>query len=138
MQVYLAGRYSQKEDIKVKARELESLGIEVTSSWLEEPHSPQVGLTELTPDLARFYAHQDLTDIYRADLVILFTVDPNTPTVRGGRHFESGFAHGLGRPLILCGPRENVFHYLPSVKQYDTWAELLTAIEENTLVSTNR
>lgn len=134
MKVYLAGRYSQKEEIKRKAKELEQLGIEVTSSWLEEPHSPQIGLKELREEDARLYAQQDIADIYRADLVILFTVDPETPTVRGGRHFESGFAEGAGRQLVICGPRENVFHYLPYVRQYATWAEILNAVEENTLV----
>ena len=45
---------------------------------------------------------------------------------RGGRHVEFGIAVAQGMYLIVVGRRENVFHHLPDVRQFD---DLPSALE---------
>jgi len=138
MKVYLAAMYSLKNEVREREKDLKALGIECTSTWLKEPHDPKTGINEVTPEFCRETAHQDLQDILRSDVVVLFTVDGTTPTLRGGRHFESGFAYGvacmstmneIANPqltirdlkVITVGPRENIFHHIKSILNFPTW-----------------
>jgi hypothetical protein len=45
------------------------------------------------------------------------------------RHTEFGIGLALGKRLILVGEhREHVFHYLPVVEVYETWALCLLVL----------
>jgi len=121
LKVYLAARYSLKDEIAQKVQELRDLGIEVTSRWLEEPHAPSTSMDELSGDLLEMYADTDVHDIKRAHMLVFFSQDPKTPGVRGGRHVEFGIAHALGKTIVVVGPRENIFHFRDNVAQFDTW-----------------
>src|SRR4029077_9900077 len=101
--VYLAARYSRKNEIKEKAEELTNLGITVTSRWFNEA-ATESGLGNEN------YGVQDIEDIDACDILILFSEDPKEAYPRGGRHFESGYAFGKGKPVIVIGPIENCFH----------------------------
>jgi nucleoside 2-deoxyribosyltransferase len=128
MLVYLAGPYAWKHYIKVHAEQLEAIGVGVTSSWLEEKHSPTTALAELPDDMNTKYALADLRDIDRADAFVLFAVPAHVPAIpRAGRHVEFGYALAKGLPIYVVGPeRENIFHYLPGkVHHFDTWNELM-------------
>ena len=122
--IYLAAGFSRKEEIKKYAAELTALGFEITSSWLYERISPSTELHQVTRRYLREHAQRDLTDIQKADALVLFTQSPTKPFVRGGRMHEAGYAMGLKKPLYLCGPRENIFHYLPGVYHCETWVVL--------------
>ena len=128
MKVYLASRYSQKEDTKVVARHLRKLGFKITSQWLKEPHAPNTTLDMCSGEDLSFYAVQDFDDIKRADVFVLFSVDPLIPTVRGGRHVETGIALALGKPVYIVGPKENIFAYLPGVQQFNYISDLIVAL----------
>ena len=131
MKVYLAARYTQKEEMKTVREILRKAGVMCTSSWLNEPHTPGTTLDQvLDTDLCEF-AQQDMDDIRRCDLFVLFSVDPLLPTVRGGRHVETGYALGLGKPVYVVGPRENIFHYLPGVKHFTCISELIDDITDS-------
>jgi len=67
----------------------------------------------------------DLQDLHAADAVISFTSAGGGG--KGGRHVEYGLAVGLGKRLVLVGPREHVFHVLPDVEWYPDWPRLVTA-----------
>jgi nucleoside 2-deoxyribosyltransferase len=124
LSVYLAARYSRKEEIKQKAGELEQLGITVTSRWLEEKADPNTTMAVVGEEFCQFVANQDIEDIDRADVFILFSEDPEKAFVRGGRHFETGYAYGINKPIIVHGPKENVFHHLNRVVIVDNWEDL--------------
>jgi len=47
---------------------------------------------------------------------------------------EAGFAMGLGKTLMICGPRENIFHYLDEVHKFDTWEQLKETLTKSVLV----
>lgn len=127
LKVYLASRYSTKPQIEKYAAELRELGIEVTSTWLEETHAPNSGMGDVSEKLLTQYGYKDLNDIDRAHILVFFAVDPTIPTLRGGRHVEFGYALRdaiEGRKLILVvGPKENIFHTLAEIKHVDTWQE---------------
>lgn len=140
MRVYLAAMYARKQEMQAKAEELRALGIEVTSRWLLETSKPGIALKEAQQELGtkglRGIARTDIQDILRADVTALFTEDPGLPTVRGGRHFESGFAYAVSFysngqcKLITVGPRENIFHFLPDVQNFPTWEQAKQYLED--------
>jgi hypothetical protein len=128
MNVYIAGMYSQKEELAVVAEELLALGIGCTSRWLTEPHPPNTGLGELTEEQIRQYAIQDILDIEASDAVVFFAQDPETLTKRGGRHVEFGYALGK-KPIYVVGPAENVFHGLNGFRGWKIVHGTLSAIK---------
>ena len=124
MKVYVAGPYQQKEAIGWRAAELRAVGIEVTSRWLEEPHSPTTQCGDLPDATFRMYANYDLEDIDAADAFLLFAVPPNAaPIPRAGRHVEFGYALARRKKIFVVGDvKENIFHYLPQVKHFENFA----------------
>lgn len=121
MRVYLAGRFARQTEIAAHADRLRrDLGWHITSRWLYE--RIPVPLTAWdTPEMAAHLvqtAHIDVEDLEGSDALVLFTEDPMVPHVRGGRHAEFGWSLARGLRLMLVGPRENVFHFLPRVEQY--------------------
>ncbi len=139
MKVYLAAQYSWKDRLKKYAEELAAANIECTSSWLNEKYAADATLQTIPTDAERVkYAMADLIDINSSDVMVLFTVDPETPVVRGGRHFEAGYAFALmitgylgGAPkLVVCGPRENIFYYLPQITVIPTWEATLEYLKQ--------
>jgi len=131
LKIYLTGRYSQKEEIKEFAEQIKSLGVEVTSSWLDEPHPPQITMDDLTKEELRDFALRDFYDLRAADAIVCFSCSPIEPTVRGGRHVEFGIALALAKNIWVLGPRENVFHFHPWVEHCKTKSRMLAKIKAN-------
>lgn len=128
MKIYLAAPYQRKDFINLLATELRKLGLEVTSSWLNEPHSSNTQPQELTEEKRREYAIQDVIDIRRADIFVLFT-DPSKTITRAGRHVEFGIALERGMPIYVIGSeRENLFHYYPGVMHFADWNAFLDRV----------
>ena len=123
--VYLASRYSRREELCGYREELRSAGFEVTSRWLNGEHQ---AADENPGPLARLFAEEDYEDLMRAGVVIAFTEKPRTGASRGGRHVEWGIALAMGKRTLCVGPRENVFHWLPAVEQFDRWPSALAAL----------
>lgn len=125
MKVYLAARYSRRDELNGYRAELESRGFAVTSRWLDGTHQlGGDGLSIQAADSERErFASEDLEDVLRADLVISFTEEPRKTNGRGGRHVEFGAAYVAKKRCLVVGPRENVFHHLPKVRCFSTWGE---------------
>ena len=134
--IYLAGSYSRRDEFKGYAEQLKALGYNIVSRWLEETHGLDIQPTDLTPDLNRTYAEQDLDDIEQSDIFILFSYDQQTLTKRNGRMVEFGYALANYRNgfqperIIVCGPKENIFTYLEEVELFPTWEELLSDLSQ--------
>ena len=114
--------------MRVVAVRLEDLGHEVTSTWVWRTDTNIENLFD--PD-ASLVAVDDVIDVIRADTIIAFTEYPRTTNTRGARHTEFGISVGLAaqagagkRRLIVCGPREHIFHCVPDVEVYDCWQDL--------------
>jgi hypothetical protein len=151
VRIYLAARYPRREELCGYRSELEARGHQVTSRWLDGPAQVLPDGTALGAQReSRFeaddpreaatralFARRDLADIDAAELLIAFTEDPALPSppgaARGGRHADLGYATGRGMPVIVCGPRENLFCHLPQVTWFPGWAEFLAAHDDGSL-----
>jgi len=114
VKVYLAADYARKDEIQGIRVSLEDRGVKVTSRWLDTADDGIPWSAE---------AKIDLDDIREADVVVSFTTGAHA---RGGRHAEFGIAVALDKGLILVGPREHVFHFLPGVLLLNSVSELLS------------
>jgi nucleoside 2-deoxyribosyltransferase len=128
--VYLASQYHMKEQTRQYAKDLHAARLECTSDWLLEPHEASSKLVSLHTDLKEQYAAQDLYDILRADAFVVFSVSETTEIVRGGMVFETGFAYAQRKPVIVCGPKQCIFHFLPDIRQVETWPEALAILKQ--------
>ena len=120
MKVYIAGRYSRRDEFRKYANFLIEHGHEVTSRWLLENEPLNSNMGDHSDDFYIHTAKIDLEDVDRADAVLFFSEDPKIGTPRGGRHVEFGYALGKGKKILVFGPRENVFHYIDGVTHYNT------------------
>ena len=126
MKVYLAAPFIDQEVTRQRRQELISIGIEVTSRWLDEDSS----LPQEHGERFSSCAAIDLEDINAADY---FVVSGENVSRTGGKHFETGFAFANGKNIILFESRENVFHSLPQIrfeKNWDAAKESLVRIME--------
>jgi len=123
MRVYLAAQFGRRSELVQYAAQLKEKGWNVTSRWLFEDTSTPTNIT--LADCAEDYkvrcAVRDIEDINISDILVFFSEVNMTP--RGSRHVEFGYAFGLGKKVMVIGPKENIFHEL--VEQYDTWEEFI-------------
>jgi hypothetical protein len=138
MKVYLAGRYSRREEFAGYAQSLAERGIAVTSRWLGGNHKVDNTGSPVTDagdklgdaDLRTQFCNEDIADVKAADVLVLFTEDPTAAGAsRGGRHVEFGMAMAWDMALVTVGPYENLFTYHPRVAHFDTWAEYLAYVD---------
>jgi hypothetical protein len=143
VRIYLAARYSRHPEMQLCARQLEAAGHSITSRWIQGSHQVMLNGEVLVPEREalfesdhesmeqqrREFAGHDWDDLMAADWVISFTERPRKPSnSRGGRHVEFGAAFAAGKRCIVVGWRENVFHCLPQVEWFETWAEASAAL----------
>lgn len=132
MRCYLAARYSRHEELRQYANQLEKLGHEVTSRWINGEHEALGGdlLGKGDSEFARRCLEEDLEDLFAADTLIAFTEPACTGSfpcggvARGGRHVEFGIALALNMRIIVVGPIENIFHTAQGIRHYETFDRL--------------
>lgn len=124
MNIYLSSRYSRMNELRGYAEEIRKINPElvVNSRWLKGDHVLEVGSSLTVDEQNCRFAEEDVEDVTNADMLVMFSCDPKTPG-RGGRHVEFGIAVALGIPIAVVGPKENVFHDLPEVEQFDSFKE---------------
>lgn len=123
VKVYLAARYSRAAQLREARADLLAEGYEVTSRWIDGGHElTKEGSTEAHQSERTRFAVEDMSDCMAADWVISFTEEPRKTTTRGGRHVEFGMALAAGKRVTVIGYRENVFHCLPQVEFFESWA----------------
>lgn len=139
MKIYLAARYSRIAELNAYKRELEAWGHIVTSRWLNGEHqrhgadaakAVERHNLDSYPELGALFAQDDIDDLIEADIVIAFSERVGAAnTGRGGRHVEIGIALALKKRISLIGHRENVFHCLPEIEQWDDWVTFKLSIK---------
>lgn len=123
--VYLAATTSRRAELRLYRTALEALGYEVTSRWLDRvfPDNYAERLNDAPWEFTE-WALEDANDVARARILISFTGGGSL----GGRHVEFGIALEASRRLVLCGPREHLFHTGPRVEVYPDWPAVLTSM----------
>ena len=131
MKIYLAARYSRMEELRGYAEELAAAGHVITSRWIRGGNGiPETAAVDME---SQRFALEDYRDLSAADTVISWTEPPRVEsTARGGRHVEFGLALAMGKRLVVVGPRENLFHTMPNVYQFDEWGpDVLNTLYES-------
>lgn len=125
MKAYLAARYSRRAELCHYRDWLTVAGWEVTSRWLDGQHQadfPDGDSTDPAHTEERAgWASDDLVDIDRAQVVVVFTEPADTDARRGGRHVELGYALAKRKTILTVGPLENIFVCLPAIDQHPDW-----------------
>jgi len=124
--IYLAASFNQQERMRAFRDVLQSFnGIALTSRWIDVHGETSMQDREIRaePDKAEYYGQEDLDDIDRADIFIMFS---DTSSTSGGRHTELGYALAREKVIFIAGPRENVFQALSQVMHFDTQEEIVT------------
>jgi nucleoside 2-deoxyribosyltransferase len=127
MRIYLAGQYARKLELREYAEQAKAVGIYVGADWLEESEAPEATLDSVSDKVRSKYAQHDWWDIGACDEFVFFAEPQENQPPRGGRHVEFGMAIALGKPIVVIGQPENIFHYLPGIKIefFDTWNSAL-------------
>ena len=131
MKIYIATRFTNKEEADRIARILEEKGHEVTVKWWEKHKPIHEDGYDKHVKLAMQYAIEDLKGVKKCDVFILLT----TPGIGSGMHVELGAAIILyelyGKPAIfVVGKYVNncLFYYHPAVKRRKTIEEVLSEL----------
>lgn len=118
MIVYVASAWGNRAEVHRVRSHLLSLGHEVNSSWIDVPG----GYSE--DEIAVREAVRDVAEVREADVVVI--VSPSGEDLsRGGHHTELGLALAFGKPVVLVGPRRQVFHFYPDVRHFETLEDFL-------------
>lgn len=136
VRIYLAARYTRREELCRYRDTLRAMGHDVQARWLDGKHQISDNGTPIgdhgealveghdtsqrNAELRAKFAQDDFEDVSGADAVISFTEPPRSQANRGGRHVEYGVALALGKRLLVVGHRENLFHWLPQAEFYET------------------
>jgi hypothetical protein len=129
IKIYLASRYSRREEMEVHARDLQDLGFEIASQWVW-------GTQDIlgNPTNAKQFATQDRADVLRSDLVINFAEAKEVDYPRGSRHTEFGMAYQAGKVCYVVGrwgtELENIFHNLEGVVIFENWESTYAHLEQ--------
>lgn len=113
MKVYLAARWEQGPVMRMWRTLLAAQDVACTSHWLDVQASWLRAVEG--DDIMRENALLDFDDIAACDVLICYSPRSGFGQGRGGRHSELGVALGMGKPVVLVGERENIFHWHPSV-----------------------
>lgn len=162
MNIYLAARYSRRLELCGYREQLRAMGHIVDAVWLNGEHQigdtgtpigetgeaivegtlrpgerlSQEDMSERAAKLRLKFAKDDMDDVQGCDICIAFTEPPRSKASRGGRMVELGIAIGHGKRIIIVGPRENIFCWLPEIDQFDTWEAASDYLRESTPLGT--
>ena len=133
--IYLAARYARRnEGLRELGEHLIDLGYLITANWLWEGEEGKT---------IQECAIMDVEDVRRADTLVFFGEPQASENRGGGRWFEFGMAHALGKRCIVVlnlDPtvgghvhlpigHESVFTGLPDVEIVTSVEELLTVLK---------
>lgn len=147
--IYLAARYSRRLELCGYRGQLTQVGFEVPARWLNGSHQLDSEGRPLGDDGERLFedgsadadhyrakfAQDDYDDVSSAGLLVAFTEEPRSGNSRGGRHVELGIALALRKRVIVVGPRENVFCWLPQVERFADWHAAFVALSGEQLTA---
>lgn len=142
MDIYLAASYSRRLELLGYWKQLEAAGHQVVSTWVDGHHEKPGQESVVVDDGSKRFnapdediairAVENVRDAARADCIISFTGSGN----RGGRHVEFGIGVAFNSRMVVVGPREHVFHYLPQIEVYERWEDCLAALTPTAVTTT--
>ena len=129
MKFFLSARYGRRLEMLNYTNVLKEYGHENTSRWIYGDNETVDENPSVYAQFIRQCAIEDIEDVLAADAIICFTELLNVPgRSRGGRHVELGIALSNNKQIYVVGPRENVFHYLPQVKVFNNFYDIVAPV----------
>jgi nucleoside 2-deoxyribosyltransferase len=121
--IYIAGKWSDKENIRKCMDEVEQLGFSISHDWC----TYESNATNTKSDMAQ----KDVEGVLSADIVVLLLTDP-TYAYRG-TWSELGVCLGQSstKKIYIVCPQENsqcrtnVFFHHPAIIHLKTWEEVI-------------
>ena len=86
VKAYLASQYPRRNELRIYVDMLESVGIEITSRWLDESEPLESEMGEHSEEFYTRTAAINLEDVDKSDILIFFAESPLVGIKRGGRH----------------------------------------------------
>jgi nucleoside 2-deoxyribosyltransferase len=118
IKVYIAAPFEERNKALFLKAVLVNRGAIVTSTWLTDADGNTANMAAIQDRFhdCRCRAVKDYQDIDAADVFLLYKpLEIHRKPTTGGHHVETGYAQGKGKPIVLFGARENVFHYRAGV-----------------------
>lgn len=122
--MYVAADYRRQGEARTLLESVHrELGIQPLCRWAMEGE-PGEGMGGAVQDkaFALAAAKMDLEDVYQADVFVQLTTGE---LCRGGRQVELGFALANGKPILVVGPPEHVFHHHDTIDHVETFGEVV-------------
>lgn len=112
--IYITASYDRREEVVTITLELVQAGHEVTSTWAldESPVRTFPVQNEEDVQVNRNKAFANIQDIQSSDVFVCLS---DEEYVRGGKHFEMGYAYSLCDNLYVVGHAELMQHYLANI-----------------------
>lgn len=127
MRIYQAGMFARRDEFVENIALMEQAGHSNGARWLTD----ETNMEGASDEERQRFAIMDMEDVAKCELVIAYTEEGEGPgTGRGGRHVEFGAAIAMNKEVVIVGPRENVFHYLPGLMAFDTLEDALAWINK--------
>ena len=123
MKVYVAGKFTDKENIQAKMKNIEKLGCVITFDWTRFEDE----------DLTRA-AEKAIIGVKTCDIVIVI-MDDKDYSYRG-TFTEVGIAIGTNKIIFLYNPNKdascdtNVFYHAKEITHFKQWHMLLNEVEK--------
>jgi hypothetical protein len=137
IRVYIATDSREREYARFLQELCRANNIEVTSRWIDDESFDNDSVDE---EYLASWSINDLVDVVKSDVLLLFNPGKYKNSGTGGRHVEVGCAITSDIPIVLLGDRTNIFHYHPSVAHYpiETDPDLISIIKHNAYEKRNR
>lgn len=133
MRIYVAGRWTRKDEVRRVQAALRDAGHRITHDWTQAEEPPEHWSEDKKREYLARQAAGDLDGVLGADVVVLLHDDTGR-----GLFVELGAALIDGQRIIVVGaprhPGACVFYFLPEIEHVETPAEavsLLLADEED-------
>lgn len=106
--VYLCSQYQNRHWLRTMRYGLERVGLSVQARWID---TDDADVRSMSDAERQAIITMDLDDLTTSDVVVAFSLPEQHGWGTGGRHVELGYAMAVGKPIVLVGKHENLFHY---------------------------
>lgn len=115
MKIYFAGRYRDAAVFRHMGDGLREMGHQIVSSWIYTNRRAGRNFEDISDEEKATIAQEDVDDVLSCDVLVLLSSDGG----RGGKHVEFGIAIGAGKRICVLGQKQNVFHWLLRIEEYN-------------------
>lgn len=126
MRIYLAAPWDLRNTAREWGQRLEEAGHVITHKWWDH-ESSMTGYEEDAKEPFKKMAEMDVEAVMSCDHLILWNAQARGYET-SGKAVETGIAIATRKPISMVGGWSNVFHFLPSVKWFDSIEAVMEAL----------